>query len=312
MWQEDPFKAKWTILAKVYSLIRDSQGKDNAPLDEFLAITGPLIGIIKPQKYLETTGWEIAKMEGGQTIMRRYEVPLDEYLFANSFSVNDLVRYCHQMGYATGNVANMLALDGEVTMTKISSIQHHDATGSATLTQPHGLELEVTADTEGEEVEDIMDQQGSNVEPTDNIDSSDNSYEVTQGFAEIDNAQGSSTESTVANEGPTVVISDPHFEPSSKSFDLTFDNTNVGPETLAATDQGNESQNQTGAGFSDPNPASGLSAANFQLTSEYPFNAEFDPNLPGFVFDPFLGNQFDVFDMSDIAWTDVIDFDGQP
>lgn len=53
LWQTDPFKAKWSILAKAYSIIRDSKGKGKAPLDSYLAINGPFIGIVPPEKYLE-------------------------------------------------------------------------------------------------------------------------------------------------------------------------------------------------------------------------------------------------------------------
>lgn len=39
---------------------------------------------------------------------------------------------------------------------------------------------------------------------------------------------------------------------------------------------------------------------------------EFNPNSPAFVFDPFLGYQFEVFEMSDILWTKLVDFDSYP
>jgi hypothetical protein len=44
MWNADPFKAKWTIVAKAYSIIRDKVGKAQAPLDVFLQIVCPHIG----------------------------------------------------------------------------------------------------------------------------------------------------------------------------------------------------------------------------------------------------------------------------
>ena len=40
--------------------------------------------------------------------------------------------------------------------------------------------------------------------------------------------------------------------------------------------------------------------AHYELEGEYPFNEEFDPEKPAIVsFDPFMGNQFDAFDVSD-------------
>ncbi len=51
--------AKWSILAKAYSMIRDSQGKAASPLDIFLQITCTYIGIIDRTIYLGLLGLEI-------------------------------------------------------------------------------------------------------------------------------------------------------------------------------------------------------------------------------------------------------------
>ena len=45
----------------------------------------------------------------------------------------------------------------------------------------------------------------------------------------------------------------------------------------------------------------------YYLEGGYPYNEEFDPNQPATVdFDPFVGNQFDAFDVSD--WDEFVDF----
>ncbi|OBW63794.1 MAG: Periodic tryptophan protein-like protein 2 [Aureobasidium pullulans] len=64
MWQNDPFKAKWSILAKAYSIIRETNSKSDAPLDKFLAVTCPLIGVIPRDDYLRAMGWSIAEVDG--------------------------------------------------------------------------------------------------------------------------------------------------------------------------------------------------------------------------------------------------------
>lgn len=47
--------------------------------------------------------------------------------------------------------------------------------------------------------------------------------------------------------------------------------------------------------------------AHYDLEGEYPFNEEFDPDKPASVsFDPFMGNQFDAFEVSD--WAEFVDF----
>ena len=54
LWQADPTKAKWTILAMAYTEIRDKVGTNRAPLPAFLAITAPLVGLINPNDYVAT------------------------------------------------------------------------------------------------------------------------------------------------------------------------------------------------------------------------------------------------------------------
>lgn len=44
LWREDPFQAKWSIVAKGYSVIRSKVNKDVAPLGKFLELVCPHIG----------------------------------------------------------------------------------------------------------------------------------------------------------------------------------------------------------------------------------------------------------------------------
>lgn len=101
MWQSDPFKAKWTIVAKAYSIIRDQVGKDRAPLGEFLQIVCPLVGIISPADYLDMLGW--MKPHGGVTEMVRWFVPdMNQFgvqLRVTNISADDIVRHCREIGY---------------------------------------------------------------------------------------------------------------------------------------------------------------------------------------------------------------------
>ena len=63
LWQGDHFQAKWTIVAKAYSKVRDYQGKDNANLSKFLELVSPFIGIIAPADYLSIMGWKTTEGE---------------------------------------------------------------------------------------------------------------------------------------------------------------------------------------------------------------------------------------------------------
>ncbi|KAF4119844.1 mating type protein MAT1-1-1 [Geosmithia morbida] len=71
LWNQDPFRNKWVLVAKVYSFIRDEVGKDKIPLSQFLGISCPLMKIISPSAYLSTLGWRVDNQnEKGQHLVR--------------------------------------------------------------------------------------------------------------------------------------------------------------------------------------------------------------------------------------------------
>lgn len=61
LWQADPFEAKWSILAKSYSILRGDRDKKEVPLDRFLELCAPLIGVIPADIYLEVMGWQLGE-----------------------------------------------------------------------------------------------------------------------------------------------------------------------------------------------------------------------------------------------------------
>jgi len=312
MWQSDPFKAKWSILAKAYSLIRDSQGKDDAPLDQFLAITGPLIGIIMPGHYLQAMGWEIFTNEDGQTVMRRDGRFLDDRLLLTNLSVNDLIRHCSHQGFFFGKLTEVLSSDNESVMTMASSVQSTSASQNPVAKQLQVAHAGLANDIE----EDGLSTEGGPtskdeniVQPTSEANPEHNTMEGTGAIMNLSEAHDLSDTSTVA-EGQSAMTNPALSYATSPRVDSPFScHEKLSSGALAATTQVEEEMEYPRLISDNLNPASGLSAENFQLTSQYPFNAEFDPNLPAFVFDPFLGNQFDVFEMSDISWTELVDFD---
>ena len=85
---------------------------------------------------------------------------------------------------------------------------------------------------------------------------------------------------------------------------------NVRSESM--TDRlGNQKDRQRPASASTAeDSASGHTAGNFQVTSSCSYSPRFNPRLSGSVFNPIFGNQFDVFDMSNPSWKNIIDADG--
>lgn len=102
LWQQDPFKAKWAVLAKTYSLIKNRVGKRKAPLNTFLQLTCRKMGIIAVADYLKILGWDMTH-EGGLLVVSRVALP-DLAAFHPSIlncSLNhiDLLQFVLNKGY---------------------------------------------------------------------------------------------------------------------------------------------------------------------------------------------------------------------
>ncbi|KAH8802871.1 mating-type protein MAT alpha 1-domain-containing protein [Xylogone sp. PMI_703] len=105
MWQKDPFKAKWGIVAKAYSGIRDHLGKRQAPLDTFLALICPKIGIIPVEAYLSTMNWSFEVYHDDSKSLQQSSEPdfatFPKAIMTTTMTERDVVNYCGQMGYIT-------------------------------------------------------------------------------------------------------------------------------------------------------------------------------------------------------------------
>lgn len=312
LWQNDPFKAKWSILAKSYSLIRNSQGKANAPLEKFLAINGPLIGVIEPARYLEALSWEVAVDEEGQTVMRRNGNPIDEQLFITNVSVNDVIRNSYDEGYFTGDLSKVLLADNEAAMTMAASEQstsnaQYSTTGHL---ESHDADFAPTANIKGSKKEKeqvsttviIIDDESDSAMVTNANEAGDEEFMAEDNDDVPGDATTEATENALPNGHTSTVMTTTVTSPA-------YDLQNLSPSSLFEFNADvTEIQSRDKGSANDPDISS-LSASAFTLDGEYPFNTEFDPDLSGATFDPFLGNQFNVFDMSEASWEEMIDFD---
>nr|QFP98362.1 MAT1-1-1 [Aureobasidium zeae] len=140
MWQNDPFKAKWSILAKAYSMIRENNTKDAAPLDKFLAITCPLIGMIPRDEYLVVMGWNIVDMDGGKK-MERFFTPeissFPESILTTNLSSEDLVTHCLHISYVQQADDNIVRNQGSTAALSMAAQPTYSSNLSfGTSTQP--------------------------------------------------------------------------------------------------------------------------------------------------------------------------------
>nr|ATN96242.1 MAT1-1-1 [Eutiarosporella darliae]ATN96246.1 MAT1-1-1 [Eutiarosporella pseudodarliae] len=102
MWAFELVKSKWTIIAKAYSYIRDDVGKENAPLDGFLALACPHIGIIDRKDLLSTLGWELVNTGPHWQLIRRFvpaSADLPKGYLTTDLSVKDIITFVRRLGY---------------------------------------------------------------------------------------------------------------------------------------------------------------------------------------------------------------------
>lgn len=278
IWQHDPFKAKWAIIGKAYSVLRDKLGKENAPLDKFLEIVCPNMSIIEPTQYFVTMGWEITIAEDGEAFMHRNEKPINALYFLSYHGVNEVICESYYGGYFTGDLPARLLPTNEQAMSMTTTAQptSGDTNPLPVLTETHDDNVDSTIhlNTDGLENDDgvlampaLAEGVTVEAEPTYSTD------EVTQ---EVTNMTEDAEDASLNAPSP---------------FSRFLVDTTAGQTASLSKGDAHEFQN-----------------AHYELEGEYPFNEEFNPDKAATVsFDPFMGNQFDAFDVSD--WDQFVDFD---
>ncbi|KAI9824678.1 MAG: hypothetical protein M1819_000831 [Sarea resinae] len=311
LWQTDPFKAKWSILAKAYSIIRDTNGKAKAPLDMFLALNGPYIGIVKPSDYLSTLGWEIATDENGNRAIVRHTKPdassFSTQLLTTNLSVQDIIQHSYENGYIPDN-GGKFQLDGPVpsmTMASVSSIA-----------QPSQDLVLNTTPTLAQMPGSVFPSQGGG-------------HAAAAGFPS-NNSQSSNNVQTVGLPHPL------HVAHAQATSIMGAQPTNTVDSSFAYNGQSNASSSeavsnlgtsgalQISEGPSDsvhhdmhdmreesPDIDLAMLAEVTKLATsgdEFPFNGQFTPdNMDDLFFEPFLGSDFNPFDLGQFINMDMLE-----
>jgi hypothetical protein len=109
LWEVDPNKSLWSLMAKAWSEMRDQIGKNNVPLDQFFKIICPLLNLPSPETYLEGQGWKLEINQEGIPILLRDPTAQPPASLITEFadmplSVEDITSICQTMGYAQGYV----------------------------------------------------------------------------------------------------------------------------------------------------------------------------------------------------------------
>ncbi|KAH6677649.1 alpha-1 domain protein [Halenospora varia] len=109
MWDNDPFKAKWTIVARAYTTIRDYVGKSNASIDLFLDIVCPKIGIIGVEAYFTMMNWSVESTEDNTVVFRQIAEPdlstFPQSIMTTLMTERDVIHFCASRAYIPQSVA---------------------------------------------------------------------------------------------------------------------------------------------------------------------------------------------------------------
>ncbi len=292
LWQHDLFQAKWAILAKAYSVIRDTKGKANTPLDRFLSVNGPFIGVISPSDYLALMGWEMIVNNEGQLNLTRLFIPqaanFDEALRANNVSVHDILHHSCEKGYVADYDGNF---DRRVPMTAEQHLMASAAqptlprtTQPATIVQDTGTVQPITLHPGSSP-------QSNNLQLAYNrlvLRTESSPVPTTQALQQVDILGGESLTTLDTSLGDTDFLAaqgEPQAELPEQDNSLSSDAT-LAPAV--------------------PWWQRSLDDFNAAGDQEFPFNNQFDPDLDtNLLFDPFEGDTFNPFELSDFINEDA-------
>jgi hypothetical protein len=114
MWDQDPFKAKWSIIARAYTNIRDQVGKENASIEVFFSIVCPKMGIIGVDDYFARMEWVAETGEDGSVFLNQKSRPnlttFPAECMGSNLTEKDVVRFCAFQKYLSP--ADAVAITG--------------------------------------------------------------------------------------------------------------------------------------------------------------------------------------------------------
>ena len=263
LWQVDPFKAKWAILAKAFSVIRDDKGKKDASLDAFLNISAPFVDIVQPGTYLAVMGYQLTIVNNQATLSQQpnYNInTVDRRLLTTTRSVSDVVDNCYSHGYFT-----------EI-RTDAGPSSSQGAMIMATNTQSFPVHVDLTPEELSLSADNEANGQNGNVSTQ-----SENTGEIIGG-----DGQGSA-QSVIQNSVFGTNLAATGFESSGSDM----------AQSLAEPDNGTDPNLDV---FPD------LTMAMIDESfGDFPYNQAFNPNATdSYVFDPFNAYEFNAVDMNDL------------
>nr|DAB41639.1 TPA_exp: mating-type protein MAT1-1-1 [Thielaviopsis musarum] len=104
LWKSDPYQSRWMLIGRLYSFVRDTIGKSNTKLSEFLQIAAPVMCTPKPEEYLLKLCWVMNSTDDCDVTFIQDRVGLRKYLRASKkqfapTSEQELLNHCIVRGY---------------------------------------------------------------------------------------------------------------------------------------------------------------------------------------------------------------------
>ncbi|KAI9836976.1 MAG: hypothetical protein M1837_003136 [Sclerophora amabilis] len=291
LWETDPFKAQWSVIAKAYSMIRDTMGRTQSRLDVFLALNAPFCGILAPHDYLEKLGWVVVvDGDGEQSIVRRFEIDWSSFNLENlnaNHSVYDIIQHSYEEGLIPADGGGF-ALHRPVNRAAFIAANQAMMTAALTQYQNGVAQAAQNAAQEAVQTETVQATPG----PADQAEVAEVPHD------DSNNATSGEDDTTTPLES------------------VEADDGNAPSSPVATNDNGVATQPMTDGEFAQmlmaENAAHTAAAAEVQVPPtpvledqfnaagfEYPFNQHFHPeNSPEMDFDPFEGQDFAPYELS--------------
>lgn len=112
LWNKDPFKVKWAIVSAAYSKIRDAVTKKCAPLNVYLGLVCPHVGIPTVEEYLEKLNWTSYTDERGLITFKQKIVPAisasSNELLSSVVTSGEVIQLCADKGYISQAIARQI------------------------------------------------------------------------------------------------------------------------------------------------------------------------------------------------------------
>ncbi|SZF05301.1 unnamed protein product [Blumeria hordei] len=112
LWNKDPFKVKWAIVSAAYSKIRDTVTKKCAPLNVYLELVCPHVGIPTVEEYLEKLNWTSHTDERGLITFKQKIVPelsvLSHEILSSAVTSGEVIQLCADKGYISQATARQI------------------------------------------------------------------------------------------------------------------------------------------------------------------------------------------------------------